>query len=79
MPVPPARPPHLIEVWVVTLVISTVSYMGSGPTDTLRIQLPREEQCVAVRQWLIDLNRLVPEALHVGQCTVFKKEEGDSR
>lgn len=58
-------------------MIASVSSLGSGPQATLRIQVPREDQCEAVRQFLIDLDRLVPERLHVGECArVVKEEDG---
>ena len=67
----------MIETWILTLVVTPVTYLGiyGGPTETMRIQLPQQEQCEAVREFLIGLDRLVPEHLYVGACVSVLKEE----
>lgn len=65
----------MIEVWVLLLVVVTYADINIGaPSPALRIQLQTEEQCDAVKRFLIELNGLVSDSLHMGDCTRVLKE-----
>ncbi|HEV8639654.1 MAG TPA: hypothetical protein VGV13_00970 [Methylomirabilota bacterium] len=69
----------MTEVWVLTLVVAAVGYMGGlpGPAPSpLDIRLPIREGCEAVRRFLVELDPWVREAkLHVGECRRVLLEE----
>lgn len=62
---------------MLTLIVVPSLYMGTGqPSGALRVQLPTREHCEAVRAFVNDLDRLVPDTnnLHVGECAKILKE-----
>lgn len=64
---------------MLTLIVVPYVYMGTGqPSAPLRVQLPTREQCEAVRAFVSDLDRLVPDKLHVGECARKTLQEEDS-